>query len=1242
MTTSKRIPFDAIAITSASPIQAQAYTLELELRRRLGLISEETLIVAVPDPAGLRVGSGGATLNALAVVSQRLCYMAGYSDVNARFLANKRILILHSGGDSQRIPIFSVRGKAFSSLPSTNPGQQHVNAPIDFLIEKISALFQVPSAPEGGCVVAATDVLLLMPDTYQWHPERKEGVTGIGVSAPKEFGTGHGVYICQPSVMSQSAVYQEPVVNILQKATVAQLTAAGAVRPDGNIIIDSGIIYFSAGATADFLSLHNKTPLDSCTDTGLDGGSTPFRFELYTDILLVMNPGMTRDDYLAMPLPSRDSDSARVLKGRKLLWKLLRKYNFYLMYVSDSHFAHLGTIQEYLAYLNNDSVFKVPFRLEKRARSFIEYPGLCKEGVLINSILAGHGRVEHGALVENSYLRGNFHIERSSVVSGVRSISGLHTTQHMVVQEVQLSGSRVRTDPRVRHLLATQSDRAFQREQPFFVAPTGGDGSRFVDSLHSNGSKDPVLRVIVCFGVFDQIKESYKSKKATLCNRPWTHYFPPSVFDVANPVDPASPLPQASPNSDTAAGASLHSFAHLLLNPDDDDIWPPMVADQSRTLWNARLFPVLVGEQTSESILWLQYAEAPSVQTLCEWKQATRVSLEDILALSDAPQEFYWRARASFLVDQKEMESILLERRDRPLLPIIGRCQPEYKSELLQCLDSIASSGPLDVCARTLCSIADVLASLPETHVFTRGGPARNPQWLNAISLIADARTARQQAGGVAALASQRNVWLKVGSPQLFMRAARHYDGAWASLTRKGVETVKLNSCDSQTMKTAPRVGQIVECTTPVRMDLMGGWSDTPPITFEHGGKVVNVALKVDGEHPIGASAKSFYLPPGSNKVIIIQTGKSRKSTLDEVSTLTDEDDDTVILSKPSDILDYNDPSAPGALVKCVLLAVGLVDLNSSLSLSQQIQNAIHPTALDHSATKDGGVGIYIRSWSTLPQGTGLGVSSILAANIVVAVAAVAGKEFTLHNLMHVVLMVEQMLTTGGGWQDQVGGCYPGFKIAVSGDTLPLLVETHVIKTPANFNEIFNDHILLIHTGQSRLAKNLLQTVLRRWYQRDEVVTNVVDGLVTDAETLRTAIEQGDIIQVGHFVSKYWEYKKTMASPPPTNLKHAKEAPVMPLHIQRLAQRLKPLSHGLTLVGAGGGGYMCVITKDSIVQTRPIIQAIIDQLNAECKAAHSRGVNIDNKDDFADDWPTGDYVLYAASVCTEGLTRTIT
>eukprot|EP00965_Chrysotila_dentata_P036780 1223934-Pleurochrysis_carterae.AAC.3 len=39
-------------------------------------------------------------------------------------------------------------------------------------------------------------------------------------------------------------------------------------------------------------------------------------------------------------------------------------------------------------------------------------------------------------------------------------------------------------------------------------------------------------------------------------------------------------------------------------------------------------------------------------------------------------------------------------------------------------------------------------------------------------------------------------------------------------------------------------------------------------------------------------------------------------------------------------------------------------------------------------------------------------------------------------------MVVEQMLTTGGGWQDQVGGIVPGIKRCSSAAKLPLVVET--------------------------------------------------------------------------------------------------------------------------------------------------------------------------------------------------------
>ncbi|VDL73686.1 unnamed protein product [Nippostrongylus brasiliensis] len=74
------------------------------------------------------------------------------------------------------------------------------------------------------------------------------------------------------------------------------------------------------------------------------------------------------------------------------------------------------------------------------------------------------------------------------------------------------------------------------------------------------------------------------------------------------------------------------------------------------------------------------------------------------------------------------------------------------------------------------------------------------------------------------------------------------------------------------------------------------------------------------------------------------------------------------------------------------------------------------------------------------PGNPGLGTSSILAAAIIKALGVASAQEYTPKAICHAVLMVEQLLTTGGGWQDQVGCLYPGLKKGI----MPCeLVETY-------------------------------------------------------------------------------------------------------------------------------------------------------------------------------------------------------
>ena len=60
--------WDIVIVTASSERQATLYRDEIECRRLSGRLPENTQFLIVPDPGNRRMGSGGATINALGVL----------------------------------------------------------------------------------------------------------------------------------------------------------------------------------------------------------------------------------------------------------------------------------------------------------------------------------------------------------------------------------------------------------------------------------------------------------------------------------------------------------------------------------------------------------------------------------------------------------------------------------------------------------------------------------------------------------------------------------------------------------------------------------------------------------------------------------------------------------------------------------------------------------------------------------------------------------------------------------------------------------------------------------------------------------------------------------------------------------------------------------------------------------------------------------------------------------------------
>ena len=73
----------------------------------------------------------------------------------------------------------------------------------------------------------------------------------------------------------------------------------------------------------------------------------------------------------------------------------------------------------------------------------------------------------------------------------------------------------------------------------------------------------------------------------------------------------------------------------------------------------------------------------------------------------------------------------------------------------------------------------------------------------------------------------------------------------------------------------------------------------------------------------------------------------------------------------------------------------------------------------------------------------------------------------------------------------------PGIKVGRSQAQLPLKVEVEEVAVPEGFVQKLNDHLLLVYTGNTRLARNLLQ--VSPGPRREEVDCSARLGLMAPA-----------------------------------------------------------------------------------------------------------------------------------------------
>lgn len=81
------------------------------------------------------------------------------------------------------------------------------------------------------------------------------------------------------------------------------------------------------------------------------------------------------------------------------------------------------------------------------------------------------------------------------------------------------------------------------------------------------------------------------------------------------------------------------------------------------------------------------------------------------------------------------------------------------------------------------------------------------------------------------------------------------------------------------------------------------------------------------------------------------------------------------------------------------------------------------------------------------------------------------GQEVSDDDLYDIVLCMEQIMSTGGGWQDQVGGVTPGIKFITTKPGIDQKIQVEHVELESETLQELEERFALIYTGQRRLAE---------------------------------------------------------------------------------------------------------------------------------------------------------------------------
>lgn len=330
---------------------------------------------------------------------------------------------------------------------------------------------------------------------------------------------------------------------------------------------------------------------------------------------------------------------------------------------------------------------------------------------------------------------------------------------------------------------------------------------------------------------------------------------------------------------------------------------------------------------------------------------------------------------------------------------------------------------------------------------------------------------------------------------------------------------------------------QIVWGRSPVRIDLAGGWTDTPPFCLREGGNVINLSVTLNGQPPL-----QVYVKPCKEYKVILRS--IDLGAMEVVETY-------------EELRHFNVVGSPFSIPKAALTLAGFHPefcREKYHSLEEQLQAF--------------GCGIELTLLSAIPAGSGLGTSSILAATVLGALSEFCGLHWDKQEVGSRTLVLEQLLTTGGGWQDQFGGILPGVKLL---QTEQGWKQSPLVRwLPGNLftDSAYRKCHLLYYTGITRTAKGILAEIVKGMFLNRTEHLELLRKMKQHSLDMYDAIQRNSYERMAALVGETWKQNKLL------------DQGTNPPAVEAIIREIDDLCYGYKLPGAGGGGFLYMAAKD--------------------------------------------------------------